>query len=71
MIGETVLFLICSPPSSPWGQSLSAVKAVEAITGIKVQVVYANDTSQMAAEILCFARWRTPGGVRQAAGSGG
>jgi simple sugar transport system substrate-binding protein len=49
--GKTILFLIDSPPSSAWGQSLSAVKAVEAITGLKVHVVYASNNSQMVAEI--------------------
>jgi simple sugar transport system substrate-binding protein len=49
--GKRILFVIYSPPSSPWGQTLSAVKAVETITGIKVQVVYANSDSQLVAVI--------------------
>ena len=49
--GKTILFVIYSPPSSPWGQSLSAVKAVKAITGIGVHVAYANTDSQLVAQI--------------------
>jgi hypothetical protein len=49
--GKTILFLINSPPDSPWGPSLNAVKAVEAITGVKVQVVYGSNDSQIVAEI--------------------
>jgi simple sugar transport system substrate-binding protein len=49
--GKTILFVIGSPPSSSWGQSLSAVKAVKAITGVRVQVVYASTDSQLVAEI--------------------
>lgn len=49
--GKTILFAIYSPPSSPWGQALSAVKAVEAITGVRVRVVYADSDTQLAAQI--------------------
>ena len=49
--GRTILFVIAGPPSSPWGQALNAIKAVEAITGLRVRVTYANTSSQLAAEI--------------------
>jgi simple sugar transport system substrate-binding protein len=49
--GKTILFVIYSPPSSPWGPSLNGVKAAAAITGVKVKVAYAIDDSQLVAEI--------------------
>jgi simple sugar transport system substrate-binding protein len=49
--GKTILFVIYSPPSSPWDQSRNAVKAVERITGLEVRVVYVNDTARMIAQI--------------------
>jgi simple sugar transport system substrate-binding protein len=49
--GKTILFLIDTPSSSGWAPSLNAVKAVEAITGVKVQVVYGSNDSQIVAEI--------------------
>ena len=49
--GRVILFAIYSPPSSPWGQSLSAIKAVEAISGVRVEVKYATTDAQLVATI--------------------
>jgi simple sugar transport system substrate-binding protein len=43
--------VVYSPPSSPWGPSLNAVKAVETMTGVRARVVYATSDSQLIAEI--------------------
>jgi ABC-type sugar transport system substrate-binding protein len=49
--GDTILFVIYSPPSSPWGQTLNAIKAAKAITGVRVRVTYASTDRQLVAVI--------------------
>jgi simple sugar transport system substrate-binding protein len=44
--GKTALMVIYTAPLSAWNPSLNAVKAVEAATGLKIDVQYANNNPQ-------------------------
>lgn len=44
--GKTILMIIYTAPLAAWNPALNAVKAVEASTGVKVNVEYANNNNQ-------------------------
>lgn len=44
--GKTILMVIFTAPLAAWNPALNAVKAVEASTGMKVNVEYANGNNQ-------------------------
>ncbi len=44
--GKTILMIIYTAPLAAWNPALNAVKAVEASTGLKVNVQYANNNNQ-------------------------
>src|SRR5580704_7410412 len=44
--GKTILMVIYTAPLAAWNPALNAVKAVEASTGLKVNVEYANGNNQ-------------------------
>jgi simple sugar transport system substrate-binding protein len=44
--GKTILMVIYTAPLAAWTPALNAVKSVEAATGLKVQIEYANNSNQ-------------------------
>jgi simple sugar transport system substrate-binding protein len=44
--GKTILMVIYTAPLAAWNPALNAVKSVEAATGVKVDIEYANNSNQ-------------------------
>jgi simple sugar transport system substrate-binding protein len=44
--GKTILMVIYTAPLAAWNPALNAVKSVEAATGLKVDIQYANNSNQ-------------------------